>query len=206
LTRLQIIDIFPVSGQKSSGQMPMKKGLINKKTQLFLWPLIAVIWVLVPMATNAQDIKMIVRGDDFGMAQGSLAAFEKGFNEGILTCGSVLVQAPWFEGAAALARKNPKWCLGIHLSLVGEWIGYRWRPVFSWDKVTSLVDEDAFLFRDPDELFKRRPRPSLPRPNSQECLREKKIWDMMITVRRNDSRIRGGPGPKLKTMILSATT
>jgi predicted glycoside hydrolase/deacetylase ChbG (UPF0249 family) len=110
------------------------------------------------MAINAQDIKLIVRGDDFGMTQGSLLAFEKGFNEGILTCGSLLVQAPWFEGAAALVRKNPKWGIGIHLSLVGEWLGYRWRPVLPWDKVLSIVDEDGFLFTDPEELFKRRPR------------------------------------------------
>ena len=29
----------------------------------------------------AQDIKLIVRGDDFGMTQGSLIAFERAFNQ-----------------------------------------------------------------------------------------------------------------------------
>jgi len=136
----------------------MRRRLIIKGAQSTIWSLIAAIWILFPMMANAQDIKLIVRGDDFGMTQGSLIAFEKGFNEGILTCGSLLVQPPWFEGAAALARKNPKWCIGIHLSLIGEWIGYRWRPVLPWDKVLSIVDEDGFLFTDPEELFKRRPR------------------------------------------------
>jgi predicted glycoside hydrolase/deacetylase ChbG (UPF0249 family) len=136
----------------------MRRRLIIKEAQFIIWSFIAAIWILFPMTVNAQDIKLIVRGDDFGMTQGSLIAFEKGFNEGILTCGSLLVQAPWFEGAAALARKNPKWCIGIHLSLVGEWIGYRWRPVLPWDKVSSIVDEDGFLFTDPEELFKKRPR------------------------------------------------
>jgi hypothetical protein len=138
--------------------MNMKRALFGGEARFAIWPLIAAFCFLFPMTANAQDIKLIVRGDDFGMTQGSLIAFEKGFNEGILTCGSLLVQAPWFEGAAALARKNPKWCLGIHLSLIGEWIGYRWRPVLPWDKVSSIVDEDGFLFRDPEELFKRRPR------------------------------------------------
>jgi predicted glycoside hydrolase/deacetylase ChbG (UPF0249 family) len=50
------------------------------------------------------------------------------------------------------------WCLGIHLSLIGEWIGYRWRPVLPWDKISSIVDEDGYLFTDPEELFKKRPR------------------------------------------------
>ena len=96
----------------------------------------AVILAALPMIGNTQEIELIVRGDDFGMTQGSLVAFERGFNEGILTCASILVQAPWFEAAAALSRKNPQWCVGAHLSLVGEWIGYRWRPVLPWDKVS----------------------------------------------------------------------
>jgi hypothetical protein len=136
----------------------MKRRLVMKETHWAIWLSVAAIWILFPMTLNAQEIKLVVRGDDFGMTQGSLIAFEKGFNEGILTCGSILAQAPWFEGAAALARKNRKWCIGIHLSLIGEWIGYRWRPVLPWDKVSSIVDEDGFLFTDPEELFKRNPR------------------------------------------------
>ena len=60
---------------------------------------------------QAQDIKLIVRGDDFAMTQASLIAFGRAFNEGVLTCGSLLVPAPWFEGAAELCRKNPRWCI-----------------------------------------------------------------------------------------------
>jgi hypothetical protein len=44
------------------------------------------------------DTKLIIRGDDMGMTQGSLVAFEKAFNEGVLTCASIQVPAPWFEG------------------------------------------------------------------------------------------------------------
>lgn len=104
-----------------------------------------------------EGTRLIVRGDDLGMTQGSLMAFEKAFNEGILTCASILVGAPWFEGAAELCRKNPGWCTGVHLSLVGEWRGYRWRPVLPWDQVSSLVDEDGFLYRYPEELWAHRP-------------------------------------------------
>ena len=69
----------------------------------------------------------------------------------------------WFrprglEAAAELARKNPSWCIGVHLSLVGEWRGYDWRPVLPWDRVPSLVHEDGFLFKDPRDLFRHKPR------------------------------------------------
>lgn len=111
-----------------------------------------------PRTTFSQNIELIVRGDDLGMTQGSLVAFEKAFNSGVLTCGSLLVQAPWFEGAAELIKKNPDWCIGVHLSLIGEWRGYRWRPVLPWDKVSSIVDQNGFLYTYPEELFQTNPK------------------------------------------------
>jgi len=110
------------------------------------------------MHAQAEGIRLVVRGDDLGMTQGSLVAFERAFNKGILTCGSVIVCAPWFEAAAALGRNNPGWCLGVHLSLVGEWRGYRWRPVVHWDRIPSMIDEDGFLFGHPGELWARTPK------------------------------------------------
>jgi len=110
------------------------------------------------LAGDPQQIRLIVRGDDLGMSYGSLAAFEKAFNHGVLTSAGIIVPAPWFEAAAELAKRNPGWCTGVHLCLVGEWRGYRWRPVLGWDRVRSLVDEDGYLYGSPDELFAHKPR------------------------------------------------
>ena len=104
------------------------------------------------------EIRMIVRGDDLGMSQSSLVAFERAFNEGVLTCGSIQPCAPWFEGAAELCVRNPGWCIGIHLCLIGEWRGYRWRPVLPWNQVSSIVDEDGYLYTSPDELNANNPK------------------------------------------------
>lgn len=105
-----------------------------------------------------QNIMLIVRGDDLGMTQGSLVAFEQAFNEGVLTCASIIVCAPWFEGVVDLCQRYPQWCVGVHLSLVGEWRGYRWRPVLPWDNVASLVDKDGFLYQFPHELWNHKPK------------------------------------------------
>ena len=44
---------------------------------------------LNPLESYAQnDIRLIVRGDDIGMTQGSIAAFQRAFNQGVLTCAS----------------------------------------------------------------------------------------------------------------------
>lgn len=119
---------------------------------------LAIMMILMTSDTDAQDIRLIVRGDDLGMTQGSLVAFEKAFNEGILTCASIIVPAPWFEAATDLIRNNPSWCIGVHLTLIGEWRGYRWRPILPWNMVKSIVDEDGFLYTYPGELLARTPR------------------------------------------------
>jgi hypothetical protein len=101
-------------------------------------------FLFVTSSSRAEDIRLIVRGDDMGMTQGSIVAFEKSFKEGVLT---------------DLIRRNPEWCIGVHLSLIGEWQGYRWRPVLPWGKVPSLVDADGFLFPAPDMLWSNKPKP-----------------------------------------------
>jgi predicted glycoside hydrolase/deacetylase ChbG (UPF0249 family) len=127
--------------------------VINLKTAIFLG-----LGLILAPGAMAEEIRLIVRGDDLGMTQGSLIAFEKAFKEGVLTCASLLACAPWFEGGAEVCRNNSGLCPGVHLSLVGEWRDYRWRPVLPWDKVSSLVDEDGFLFRYPEELIARKPK------------------------------------------------
>ena len=81
------------------------------------------------MELQKDKIYLIVRADDFGMTHACNVATEKAFKEGILTCAAILAVAPWFEEAVNMAKKNPQWCIGVHMSLIGEWRGYRWRPV-----------------------------------------------------------------------------
>ena len=102
---------------------------------------------------------LIVRGDDLGMTQGSIVAFEEAITKGILTCASIQVAAPWFEAAVELTKKHPDFCFGIHMTLIGEWRGYRWRPVLPYDKVSSIVDEDGYLHTSPEALFAGNPKP-----------------------------------------------
>ena len=110
--------------------------------------------------SHAEDIRLIIRGDDLGMTQGSLVAFEQAMNNGVLNCCSLQAAAPWFTGAAELCNRNPGWCVGIHLTLVGEWQGYRWRPVLPWSEVSSIVDENGFLYTSPKEMNAHNPDPA----------------------------------------------
>jgi predicted glycoside hydrolase/deacetylase ChbG (UPF0249 family) len=123
------------------------------------WVFVIGVVVLQGTAIYAEEpVRLIIRGDDLGMTQGSLVAFEKAFNNGVMTAASIVVPGPWFEGVAAMCRKNPGWNTGVHLCLVGEWRGFRWRPVLPWNQVSSIVDEDGFLYSYPNELFAHKPR------------------------------------------------
>jgi len=120
--------------------------------------ILGIVMIFSAPVAAGQEVRLIIRGDDMGMTQGSLEAFEAAFNRGVLSCASLIVPGPWFEGAAQLCRGNAGWCTGVHLCLVGEWRGFRWRPVLPWNQVSSLVDEDGFLYTYPDELFGHKPR------------------------------------------------
>jgi predicted glycoside hydrolase/deacetylase ChbG (UPF0249 family) len=110
---------------------------------------------------DEQDkIYLIIRGDDLGMTQGSIAAFEEAFAKGVLTCASIQVPGPWFDAAADLCNRFPTKCYGIHLTLVAEWRGYKWRPILPYDKVPSLVADDGYLHQSPAELNADSPKTS----------------------------------------------
>jgi predicted glycoside hydrolase/deacetylase ChbG (UPF0249 family) len=115
---------------------------------------------LFTQEAKADAIRLIVRGDDLGMTQGSVEAFEQAFAKGILTCASMQVPGPLFKAAADLYKKFPTKCYGIHLTLVAEWRGYRWRPILPYDKIPSLVDEDGYLHQSPAALIANSPKSS----------------------------------------------
>ncbi|MBT3360984.1 MAG: ChbG/HpnK family deacetylase, partial [Rhodospirillales bacterium] len=90
---------------------------------------------------------VIIHADDVGMCHGANQAFVELSWAGAITCGSVMVPCPWFPEMADLAAGEPKFDLGVHLTLTCEWPGYRWRPLVSASPASGLVDSDGFMWR-----------------------------------------------------------
>ena len=91
--------------------------------------------------------------DDMGFSHSSnLAAFEC-LDFGVASCGSLIVPAPWFLEAAEICRKNPKYDIGVHLTLTCEYELYRWRALSSVDPSTGLLDHERSLWRTAEEAI-----------------------------------------------------
>src|SRR5947207_5455102 len=88
-------------------------------------------------------IRLIVQGDDMGVAQGIDLATIEAYRHGIVRSANVIVPAPWLPEAARLLNENPGLEAGVHLALTSEWSSIKWRPL---THAPSLVDAHGFFF------------------------------------------------------------
>lgn len=92
---------------------------------------------------------LIINADDFGMAHSNNEAIMRSLRDGVVTSTSIMVPCPWAPQAMQFLREHPDMPFAVHLTLVSDFIPYRWGPVASRRDVPSLVDERGHFL--PDE-------------------------------------------------------
>jgi chitin disaccharide deacetylase len=90
-----------------------------------------------------QTRRVIITGDDFGLAPGVNAAIVQAHREGLLTSASLIINGPAEQEAVDLARAHPDLSVGLHLSLI------QGRGVLPRRHIPHLVDAMGNFRDDP---------------------------------------------------------
>ncbi len=97
----------------------------------------------VDLEGKREEIQLLVRGDDMGVAHSINEACIRSYREGIVRSVEVIVPGPWFPDAARLLRENPGLDAGVHLCLTSEWENCKWGPL---THAPSLADAGGYFF------------------------------------------------------------
>jgi hypothetical protein len=107
---------------------------------------------MMPVSSGAEaesnssggEIRLLVRGDDFGSCHAANVACIKSYREGIVRTVEVMAPGPWFNEAVKMLGENPGLDVGVHLTLTSEWEFYKWGPI---TKGASLVYEQGHFYQ-----------------------------------------------------------
>lgn len=87
--------------------------------------------------------QLIITSDDFGLSSGVNRAVEQAWQDGILTCASIMPGAAAFDEAVAIAKRNPGLQVGLHLTLV------QGQAVLPPEQIPGLVDKAGNFSNNP---------------------------------------------------------
>jgi predicted glycoside hydrolase/deacetylase ChbG (UPF0249 family) len=89
---------------------------------------------------------LIINADDFGMCNAVNEATFRTLKEGVVHSTSLMVPCPWALHAMHFLGDHPDIPFGVHLTVIGDAEDYRWGPVTSREKVSSLVDNAGYFY------------------------------------------------------------
>lgn len=101
---------------------------------------------LKKMGYGEDDKVLITHIDDIGFSHAANVASFECLDVGAATCGSVLINAPWFMEAVEYCKENPAYDVGVHLTFTCEYPTFRWPALSTRDPASGLVDGEGYLW------------------------------------------------------------
>jgi hypothetical protein len=95
------------------------------------------------------DARLVILScDDLGSCHAANIGVYQAIREGVATCASIMVPAPWARHAAEMYRAGDD--IGVHLTLNAEHRSYRWGPI---THAPSLLSGEGGFPRNLDDLW-----------------------------------------------------
>jgi predicted glycoside hydrolase/deacetylase ChbG (UPF0249 family) len=89
---------------------------------------------------------LIINADDFGMCHAVNEAIFRAFRGGLLCSTTLMVPCPWALHAMRFLADHRDFPFGVHLTVISDWIDYRWGPITSKEKVPSLIGQAGSFY------------------------------------------------------------
>src|SRR6185436_6377252 len=89
---------------------------------------------------------LIINADDFGMCHSVNEAIFRALRQGVLRSTTLMVPCPWALHALHFLADHPEFPFGVHLTVLSDWVDYRWGPVASKEKVPSLINSEGYFY------------------------------------------------------------
>ena len=89
---------------------------------------------------------LIINADDFGMCHAINEAIFRALKKGVLCSTTLMVPCPWALHAMHFLAGHPEIPFGVHLTVISDWVDYRWGPVSPREKVPSLIDKAGYFY------------------------------------------------------------
>lgn len=77
---------------------------------------------------------LIINADDVGMCHATNEAIFRALTKGVLRSTTLMVPCPWALQAMHFLADHPEISFGIRLTVISDWVDYRWGPVTSREK------------------------------------------------------------------------
>jgi hypothetical protein len=88
---------------------------------------------------------LIINADDLGMCHSVNTAIFDALQNGIVCSATLMVPCPWALHAMQFLAAHPEIRFGIHLTVISDWVNYRWGPVTPKEMVPSLIERTGYF-------------------------------------------------------------
>lgn len=97
---------------------------------------------------------LIVHADDMGLSHSTNSAVIEAFQNGGISSGSIMVPCPWFPEIAEFAINNPKFDIGLHITLTSEWDKYFFGGILPASTIPNLLNAKGYFYPSVEEFAK----------------------------------------------------